>query len=271
MVEIMNLDEVERVEIAGHSSKGNQLKWKTDGFWYKADHMGYEGLSEVLISRLLAKSNAAEFVRYEPVQIQYGGVLYNGCKSINFLKPGEELITVDHLFRQYTGRSLTKEMAQMPEVGERISYLVENVKAFTGLQQFGEYLTITLGIDAFFLNEDRHTNNIAVIYCDDTKTYRLCPCFDHGLSLFSDITTDFTIDQTAENCLKKISAKPFSRDFDEQLGEAEKLYKEQVRFTFGKKDIAREIKSLEDIYEKRIMGRVEDILYMQFRKYQYLL
>lgn len=47
--------------------------------------------------------------------------------------------------------------------------------------------------------------------------------------------------------------------------------KEQVRFTFGKKDIAREIKSLEDIYEKRIMGRVEDILYMQVRKYQYLL
>ena len=26
------------------SSKGNQLKFEKDGFWYKADHAGYEGL-----------------------------------------------------------------------------------------------------------------------------------------------------------------------------------------------------------------------------------
>ena len=28
------------------SSKGNQLKWKNDGKWYKADYTGYEGLAE---------------------------------------------------------------------------------------------------------------------------------------------------------------------------------------------------------------------------------
>ncbi len=26
------------------SSKGNQLKWKQDGIWYKADYTGYEGI-----------------------------------------------------------------------------------------------------------------------------------------------------------------------------------------------------------------------------------
>ena len=31
--------------ITDSSSKGNQPKWLTDGLWYKADHMGYEGLS----------------------------------------------------------------------------------------------------------------------------------------------------------------------------------------------------------------------------------
>lgn len=42
----------------GHfSSKGNQFKWFEDDFWYKADYLGYEALSEFLISRLLQKSN----------------------------------------------------------------------------------------------------------------------------------------------------------------------------------------------------------------------
>ena len=35
------------------SSKGNQLKFTRDGFWYKADYLGYEGLAETVVSRLL--------------------------------------------------------------------------------------------------------------------------------------------------------------------------------------------------------------------------
>ena len=41
----------------GHSSKGNQMKWKQDGYWYKADQFGYESLSEIVTSHLLEKSN----------------------------------------------------------------------------------------------------------------------------------------------------------------------------------------------------------------------
>lgn len=40
------------------SSKGNQLKWKNDGKWYKADYTGYEGLSEYIVSGLLAFSQS---------------------------------------------------------------------------------------------------------------------------------------------------------------------------------------------------------------------
>ena len=43
-----------------------------------------------------------------------------------------------------------------------------------------------LEIDAFFLNEDRHTNNIAVQYNVADDTYALCPLFDNGLSLLAD-------------------------------------------------------------------------------------
>ena len=42
------------------SSKGNQLKWKRDGIWYKADYTGYEGLAECVVSYLLSKSSLNE-------------------------------------------------------------------------------------------------------------------------------------------------------------------------------------------------------------------
>ena len=58
----------------GHSSKGNQFKWPADGGWYKADHMGYESLAEIVVSRLLQQSEMAyPHVLYEPAVIHYDG------------------------------------------------------------------------------------------------------------------------------------------------------------------------------------------------------
>lgn len=268
-METVNLDNLDLLDTAGHSSKGNQLKWRQGEIWYKADHMGYEGLAEVVVSRLLLRSSAENFVHYDPVLIQYGGREYRGCQSRNFLHPDEELITVDRLFRLYTGRSVTKELAAIPSIRERIVYLVENVIEFTGLETFGQYLTTALELDAFFLNEDRHTNNIAVLRCAGEDRYRLCPYFDHGLSLYSDMTTDFGLDQSLMECRKKVEAKPFSRDFDEQMDEAESLYGNQLVFHFDSKDIQRELKLLEGIYEKPVLSRVEEVLNQQKHKYEY--
>ena len=60
----------------GHSSKGNQLKWEQDGWWYKADAFGYESLAEVVVSRLLLQSSIQKTVVYEPVLIRYKGKEY---------------------------------------------------------------------------------------------------------------------------------------------------------------------------------------------------
>jgi len=46
-----------------------------------------------------------------------------------------------------------------------------------------------LTLDAFFVNEDRHTHNIAVLM-DAEGVYRYCPFFDHGAALLSDTTMD---------------------------------------------------------------------------------
>ena len=67
------------------SSKGNQLKWRHGDYWYKADYMGYEGLSECVVSSLLEGSSLdiSEYVCYEPETIIYRDQHLNGCRSKN--------------------------------------------------------------------------------------------------------------------------------------------------------------------------------------------
>lgn len=254
----------------GHSSKGNQLKWKNGDFWYKADQMGYECLAETVISHILLSSTIDNQVIYEPVQICYRDQLLFGCRSKNFLGEREELVTLEKLFRQHTGMSLAKELAYLTETKKRIAYTVDHVISYTGLDDFGSYLTKMLEMDAFFLNEDRHTNNIAVIYHLDEKRYSLCPYFDMGLSFFADMKGDFPLSMNREECQKKIVAKPFSRDFDEQMDAANELYGSFLHFSLTKKDMVKELGKWDFSYGKEVAKRVEETIRYQADKYSYL-
>lgn len=80
----IQLDAYSPLHKTGHTSKGDQLKWKIDNIWYKADYMGYESFSEVLIFHLLQKSTLTyPFVAYQPVQIEYHGQTYG--RTIPFI------------------------------------------------------------------------------------------------------------------------------------------------------------------------------------------
>lgn len=257
----------------GHSSKGNQLKWEQDGWWYKADAFGYESLAEVMVSRLLSISNLTETVSYEPVIIRYREKEYRGCRSRNFKEVGEELITLERLSRNYTSFGLAKQLAQIADVKKRIQYTEELVRNVTGINGFGEYLTKLMEIDAFFLNEDRHTNNIALLYDRRQKEYRLCPFFDMGLSLFSDTKDAYPVNMSFMDVRKKIEAKPFSRDFDEQLDAANELYGCYLKFSFGEKEIIKALgdrKEFKEIYTKEELHRAEEVLRYQAGKYKYM-
>ena len=166
------------------SSKGNQLKWENEGIWYKADYTGYEGLSEYMISHLLKKSTLTEneFVGYDLEKIKYGTVIYNGVKSKNFLSEDWQIITLERLFKNFFGESLYKALYRIPEHEERLPFLVQQAERMTGLQNFGIYMNKLLTIDAFFLNEDRHTHNIAVLM-NGKVDYAYCPIFDNGAGL----------------------------------------------------------------------------------------
>ncbi len=117
---------------------------------------------------------------------------------------GESLITVEKLIRLYTGTSAARTMASMTDVKERICDLANAIAEITGMTDFGKYLTAMLEIDAFFLNEDRHTNNIGVVYHPETRRFRHCPYFDHGLALLADTMTDFPLGEDLEKCIAKM-------------------------------------------------------------------
>ena len=156
-------------------------------------------------------------------------------------------------------------------IAERIRFLADQLENMTGIQNFGAYLTAMLEIDAFFLNEDRHTNNIAVLYDTETEQYSLSPLFDQGLCLFADTSNDYPLDLPMDVCMERIEAKPFSSDFDTQLDAAEELYGIQLHFSFTTKDVCTELASLADYYPLEIRQRVEQIIRRQMRKYGYLM
>ncbi len=153
---------------------------------------------------------------------------------------------------------------------ERLSMIVDQTERLTGIKQFGVYLSKVLTIDAFFLNEDRHTHNIAVLMNGEGE-FRLCPIFDQGASLLSDTTMDYPLGRDVYELMDSVKTKTFCPDFTEQLTIAEKLYGENLHFSFGQKDVDHVLEQIiPDSYDRETVERVRTILYWQMRKYSYL-
>ena len=263
----INLDAIEQEPILGHTSKGDQPKWQLDGKWYKADHMGYEALAEVVVSQLLKQSNVPDFVEYRPVLIQYQGKEIPSCVSKNFRRKDEMLVSFERLHRTYKGRGLAAALGGINEPQGRIRYTIDFIEQTTGLTGVGKYLTLLLELDSFFLNEDRHTNNLAVIRNEKTKEFRLCPIFDNGLALLSDLN-DYPLDKDVYDCIRCVRAKPFDLDFNVQVEAAEELYGMQLNLSFSRKEVSKELKFVTELYGEKIYCRVEQVLFEQMRKYQ---
>lgn len=265
----LDLSGQEPVITEGHTSKGNQPKWRVKDRWYKADHMGYEALAEVLVSRLLARSGLKNHVSYEPVRIRYGNGTRPGCKSDNFKQQDEMLVPLDRLYRSFRGQSLVKKLAGITDVKEQIRFTVAFVEETTHLAGFGRYLGTLLELDAFILNEDRHTNNIAVLRNEESGQYRLCPIFDNGLAFLSDLN-DYPLNADLYDCIGRVEAKPFSRDFITQMEAATDLYGSDLHFDLTRRDADGLFDGLEEYYPVEILNRARAVLAEQMRKFPYL-
>ncbi len=261
---------------AEYSSLGSQMKWKQDGYWYKADMLGFESLAEAVVSHLLKRSNIGEFAVYEPVTISYDGQQYRGCRSLEFKKENEELISLERLAKSYTSFGLAQMLERITDVEERILYTVELVENLTGLDDFGVYLTSLLELDTFFLNVGRHTGNIMLLYDTILKEYRFAPVFDMAQALFSDTKNVCPPEKGMVECYHAVTARPFSGNFDEQLKTANELYGKHLKFDFSANEM---INSVRDVlngmqngraYHGAEKRRIGEIIRFQAKKYQYM-
>lgn len=267
MVELFEQDERQNNR---QSSKGNQLKWNNNGIWYKADYTGYEGLAEYMISHLLLKSSLRqdEFVLYEPEQIRYKDAVYSGVKSNDFLEKDWQLITLERLFMTFFGQSLYQSIFKISDPEKRLIFLVEQVERVTNLSDFGVYMNKLFTMDAFFLNEDRHTHNIAILMNKDGR-FSYSPIFDNGAGLLADTSLDYPLGKDVYLQIKEVRAKTISADFDEQLDLSEKLYGNHLKFHFHAKDVSDLLDGI-SIYSQEEKDRVRDILLSRMKKYAYL-
>jgi hypothetical protein len=223
-----------------------------------------------MISHLLLKStlNPEEFVLYDLEQMRYKATVYNGVKSRDFVKDDWQIITLERLFKNFFDESLYRAIFRIADYEERLRFLVKQVERVTGLTGFGVYMNKLLTVDALFLNEDRHTHNIAVLMNGEGE-FAYCPIFDQGAGLLADTTMDYPLGGDTVAFLRETKAKTFCDSFDEQLDISEKLYGGQLKFSFTKKDV-KVLLEAATIYPEEVRKRVEDVIYLQMEKYGYL-
>lgn len=246
------------------SSKGNQIKWKLDNMWLKADYSGFESLSEIVASHILKLSNINDFAEYKPAVI-YDMDLekeFRGCMSFDFLEEGEELITLARLF-QCNHLDIYREIEKL-DTTSRIMFIIENTEKFTGLSEFSKWLCKLLEFDAFILNDDRHFHNIAVIKSD--SSYRTIPVFDNGSSFLSD-RNFYSLTIPFEKNLKKVKSKPFNTSFDKQVKAVFEITGQQLKL---EKFSLKILDELESLYSYSEINTIKKIIEFQIEKYSYL-
>lgn len=245
-------------KIAETSSKGNQEKWFEDGRWYKLDQFGYEALSEAVISELLEHcnfNNKFDFVRYNIEELIVHNRPRVACVSDNFLNENQSIITINRLLSNEIGEPLIRQLSSISSNKRRIEYMVDKTKKITGLNQFGEYMTLVFEVDALFLNEDRHLNNIAVIYSSDGYDY--CPIFDNGAGLLSDVRS-YGLDIEPRGLYSSVKSQPFEMSFTRQINTVRKLYGRQLNVGFDMNNVAAAIDRYIEFYPDRDRGLIRD-------------
>ena len=185
------------------TSEGTQVKYKKDGYWYKKDNRGNEGRAEYLVSKFMQFTTLQEneFISYEEGTINGK----SGCRSKNFLDEEEELVTFYRLYYNEVGKDLSKVIANMNTMEERIEYVIRFIDQSCGLN-IHAYLSKVLTLDMICLNEDRHLNNLALIMRGND--FYPAPIFDNGVSLLTanqSVNWNFSIEEN----VKRVIARPF--------------------------------------------------------------
>lgn len=195
------------------TTTGNQRKYFRNNLYIKVDMFGYEGFAECLASELLKFIESDySFADYSMCSISDGWTTRNGCYSENFLYENESLISLMRIIKCQVEN--VYEFFKQNRRYDLAKRTIELVYHSTNLD-ISYYLAFILRFDAIILNEDRHLNNISVIYNRVEKSYKVSPIFDNGLSLLSDVNM-YTFGKDLSRLMKMVSSRPFSKDFMKQ-------------------------------------------------------
>ena len=262
--------------VAATSSKGNQEKWydKEINAWYKLDRIGFEALSEAVACEILRKySNIEKELGYQIVPYRIDSVDVHKAKrnasiSPNFLKEGQSIQTAYHILKRVLGSDYQKVLADEKTIPNRLKKIVDTIEAISGLQNFGQYLTLLFEVDALIANEDRHLNNIAII--EESGTYQYCPLFDNGEGFMLD-NVKYPFDVETKGLMKHLRAKPFQCRFGTLLSAARELYGTQLKITCTADEISEVIEAYLEWYQPMfrpfLKDRILDVMILQMKKY----
>lgn len=185
------------------TSKGNQQKWFDGKYWYKSNFMGYENVAEVVVSILCSCIQNLDYVKYDLYEQDY-------CVSKDFLGDNE-FISFNKILRSF-GVSSSKFNKLAPV---RRLQSIMNLYSLVPKDKILEYLNKIFYLDALVLNEDRHLNNLGFIKTPNGE-FGICPVFDNGLSLLSDIR-DYPFRVNLIDNILSVKSKPLSNDFEVQI------------------------------------------------------
>lgn len=184
------------------NSRGNQLKWKQGDKFIKLNCLGYEGIAEEYVSRLLACTDVPNFVNYKRCKIEENGVMLGeGCVSRDFVK-GRQEITFGNILD-----------ANLMSYSSSYDDIRDIILDDTGVD-VKNYMDTILCLDAITMNDDRHFHNFALLR--DGRKYSPAPIFDNGSALLSDMIM-YPMEEDLEVNMARVQAKPFSIDFLNQL------------------------------------------------------
>lgn len=140
--------------------------------------IGHESVNELIVSRLL---NVLD-VEHLAYRLIHSDVLVEGkifdtfiCESDDFKSRGESKISLDQFYYQ-----------EKLEEESMLDFCLRN--------NWGDYIWEMLVVDFLILNRDRHGANIEVLRNTITKSYRLAPLFDHGVSLLFSCKNDIDVE-----------------------------------------------------------------------------
>lgn len=242
------------------SSKGNQKKWLSGDRWIKADELGYEGLSEVICSRLADKLGYPYgTVKYYPCIINdtRRSKKMTGCFSESFIGNCEE-ITLGRIMKNILGTDPAEFFDSSMSAEYKAEYVVSGISGISGLEDAGRYLSDLFRFDRMVLNEDRHYHNIIFLY--DRNKYYYAPLFDCGAALLSDLSGDYPLETPVSICIRNVKAKPFSKSFSKQCDIFSGKYGNSFEFSSVKIDIS----DLYSYYSEPVINRVCSVLRYQY-------